>query len=94
MPIDLIPFRNDFITQLAALLAIIGMVIIIVNVANQNIGRIFVTGIVVIVVAGLMIAFKNLESLGEWFSDTIFTLNYLSVIDTHSMMEMCRLFLT
>ncbi|EAD1625528.1 MULTISPECIES: hypothetical protein [Listeria] len=94
MPIDLVPLRDNLFTQLGVLLAIIGIVLVIVNVATQNMGRAFVTGLVVIVVAGLMIAFKNLDTLGEWFNKTVFKLSYISTLEPHSMMEMCRFFLT
>ncbi|TYV00751.1 hypothetical protein [Listeria monocytogenes] len=81
MPVNLAPLRDNLFGQLTILLAIVGVVLMIIALLAQNMGRVFGVAVIVIVLAGLMFIFRNLESLGEWFSKIVFRTGYISLGD-------------
>ncbi|MBC1318491.1 hypothetical protein [Listeria booriae] len=81
MPFDLTGFYDSFTKQLLIALAIAGAVMMIVGFVTQSWGKAIGTACGTIVIAGFVIIFKNLESIGTWFKNVTFKNAAISMID-------------
>lgn len=61
---------DNFSVQAYILLAIVGLIVVIVAVLSQGIGRAIAIGVGIVVIAGIIAIFGNLEAIGKWFNDT------------------------
>ncbi|MBC1618036.1 hypothetical protein HB904_17810 [Listeria booriae] len=81
MPFDLTPFYDSFTKQLIIGLAIAGAVMMIVGFVTQSWGKAITTAFGTIVIAGFIIIFKNLESIGNWFKSVTFKNAAIGIFD-------------
>lgn len=65
---------TSFYGQAFILLAIVAVVIIIVGVVTQGVGKAIGAGVAVFIIGALLVCLNNMQAISEWLTNTFITI--------------------